>query len=642
MALELDPVLLAVLVCPDDHHAPLLPGAPGDPDAAALTCSSCGRIFPVRDGIPIMLLDEATLPAQVTGPETAARRPRRRVGVNAMTGADLLFDPVLLAADDRHALLPAAATAGAQVRATAEQVEPSAALPRPRALVVVGARAETSGALIAACATSAAAPILAVPRLPGWIGPLDVVVVLAAASDDPIAARAADTAQRRGATVVVRGAATGPVAAAAPAGLIVPGDRRPEALAEAGRCTVVAAVAAAAGLLAPPDWSAAADLLDAIALACHPQAEAFVNPALALAAAHVGRRARCWSAPTRWPTRSPGTPSRCLPRSPACRPVGSPRPPRWPIRSRCAGRPPPGTCSPTRTTPRGSSRCWSPRPIWPPGEFDLPVGRALRQALPGAFAVSTDDLGSDAQRSMAEPGTPTPADRTGPAGLRARPGQPVRLRRHLPRPAPGLAAALRRAGRARRGEGSARTGVRAAVVDPAPSRDLGRRLALADLPVTRLGGGRPVRPVGRRQPRMTPDPGWDLSLGGRHGQERLCSGVDGEPDPAVCLGFADRDRRAARHPRRRRPIRRPSCGSAPTPAIRRRWSAPTATPSGSTPSSLPTRSACSAKPCTTSSVRGCRSCSRCWPPPNRSRCRRIRPPSRPSVASTPRTAPASR
>jgi len=59
----LDPVLLEVLACPDDHHSPLLTGAPGDPDASALTCSSCGRIFPVRDGVPIMLLDEATLPA---------------------------------------------------------------------------------------------------------------------------------------------------------------------------------------------------------------------------------------------------------------------------------------------------------------------------------------------------------------------------------------------------------------------------------------------------------------------------------------------------------------------------------------------------------------------------------------------------
>jgi uncharacterized protein YbaR (Trm112 family) len=70
VALELDPVLLEVLVCPDDHHAPLRTGTPSDPEAAALTCSSCGRIFPVRDGIPIMLLDEATPPVSATGQET--------------------------------------------------------------------------------------------------------------------------------------------------------------------------------------------------------------------------------------------------------------------------------------------------------------------------------------------------------------------------------------------------------------------------------------------------------------------------------------------------------------------------------------------------------------------------------------------
>lgn len=59
MALELDPVLLEILACPDTHHAPLRPGTPADPDAAALTCTECGRIFPVRDGIPVLLLDEA-------------------------------------------------------------------------------------------------------------------------------------------------------------------------------------------------------------------------------------------------------------------------------------------------------------------------------------------------------------------------------------------------------------------------------------------------------------------------------------------------------------------------------------------------------------------------------------------------------
>ena len=26
----------------------------------ALTCTECGRVFPIRDGIPVLLLDEAT------------------------------------------------------------------------------------------------------------------------------------------------------------------------------------------------------------------------------------------------------------------------------------------------------------------------------------------------------------------------------------------------------------------------------------------------------------------------------------------------------------------------------------------------------------------------------------------------------
>jgi uncharacterized protein YbaR (Trm112 family) len=65
VAVELDPVLLEVLACPDTHHSPLLVGTPEDPDASALTCSTCGRIFPVRDGIPILLLDEA-----IAGPAT--------------------------------------------------------------------------------------------------------------------------------------------------------------------------------------------------------------------------------------------------------------------------------------------------------------------------------------------------------------------------------------------------------------------------------------------------------------------------------------------------------------------------------------------------------------------------------------------
>jgi uncharacterized protein len=52
---SLDPQLLEILACPDTHHTPL------DYDAAAqtLTCTQCRRVFEVRDGIPVLLLDEA-------------------------------------------------------------------------------------------------------------------------------------------------------------------------------------------------------------------------------------------------------------------------------------------------------------------------------------------------------------------------------------------------------------------------------------------------------------------------------------------------------------------------------------------------------------------------------------------------------
>jgi uncharacterized protein YbaR (Trm112 family) len=65
VALQLDPQLLEILACPCDAHAPLRPGTATEPGADALTCAACGRSYPVTDGIPVLLLDEA-LPG--TGP----------------------------------------------------------------------------------------------------------------------------------------------------------------------------------------------------------------------------------------------------------------------------------------------------------------------------------------------------------------------------------------------------------------------------------------------------------------------------------------------------------------------------------------------------------------------------------------------
>lgn len=70
MAVQLDPQLMEILACPCPAHAELRTGTVRDPEADALTCTACGRSFPVRDGIPVLLLEEA-LPG--TGP--ARSRP---------------------------------------------------------------------------------------------------------------------------------------------------------------------------------------------------------------------------------------------------------------------------------------------------------------------------------------------------------------------------------------------------------------------------------------------------------------------------------------------------------------------------------------------------------------------------------------
>ncbi len=53
--MTIPPQLLAILVCPRCKGA-LVHQA----DVPALDCPTCRLRFPVRDGIPVMLLDEAT------------------------------------------------------------------------------------------------------------------------------------------------------------------------------------------------------------------------------------------------------------------------------------------------------------------------------------------------------------------------------------------------------------------------------------------------------------------------------------------------------------------------------------------------------------------------------------------------------
>lgn len=61
----IDPELMKILACPCEKHAPLTelaPGQGGAGDEGGLACTECGRVFPIREGIPVLLLDEAIEP----------------------------------------------------------------------------------------------------------------------------------------------------------------------------------------------------------------------------------------------------------------------------------------------------------------------------------------------------------------------------------------------------------------------------------------------------------------------------------------------------------------------------------------------------------------------------------------------------
>ncbi len=55
--------LLDILVCPACKQALELQGVvkQGDVREERLKCTSCHRVYPVRDGLPIMLVEEAVI-----------------------------------------------------------------------------------------------------------------------------------------------------------------------------------------------------------------------------------------------------------------------------------------------------------------------------------------------------------------------------------------------------------------------------------------------------------------------------------------------------------------------------------------------------------------------------------------------------
>ena len=55
--MNLNPTLLEIIVCPDCHGKLAV-----DDAAQELACTSCGLAYPVRDDIPVLLVDEARKP----------------------------------------------------------------------------------------------------------------------------------------------------------------------------------------------------------------------------------------------------------------------------------------------------------------------------------------------------------------------------------------------------------------------------------------------------------------------------------------------------------------------------------------------------------------------------------------------------
>ncbi|ALG84144.1 hypothetical protein [Gordonia phthalatica] len=217
-----------------------------------------------------------------------------------------------LLAADRDGLLRAAAMAGAGVRAVS-QAQAEGALHRladlrPRALIVVtGADSVARGAadlIVATIASRIDVPVVVSPLLPGWIGPLDVVVIVGDDAGDPALGDAAMRALRRRAELVAVVPIEGPLMDAIGDQPI--GDLSPRLVVDPrfSFCRFVAALTAVCTALtavrltpAPPDLSDVADRLDDEAAADHPDHESFHNQAKMLALRIAGRTV-AWSGDT--------------------------------------------------------------------------------------------------------------------------------------------------------------------------------------------------------------------------------------------------------------------------------------------------------------------------------------------------------
>lgn len=215
---------------------------------------------------------------------------------------DLLDDPRRLEATDSGGLLRAAATAGAQVRATAAAAEEAGLSQlggqRPRALVLLtrpGAAPAAAPLLLALLGPSCPVPVVTTRSVPAWVGALDIVLANTTDPGDRELAEGIDRAVRRGAQVVLTAPADGPVAAAAAgrAVLLSPRIDVPPGLTLPRALTAGLLVLDTLALL-KTDTEVLAGELDREAERNYVAHESLVNPAKALALRLHGRTPLLW------------------------------------------------------------------------------------------------------------------------------------------------------------------------------------------------------------------------------------------------------------------------------------------------------------------------------------------------------------
>jgi glucose/mannose-6-phosphate isomerase len=221
-----------------------------------------------------------------------------------------LDDLAALTAADPGDMLRATADAGAQVRRAMATTDPdlvraAAAEGRPRAVVVAGMGGSgISGDVLAAvCGTGCPVPVSTLRGyvLPGWVGPLDLVIAVSCSGRTEETLTVAAEAAKRGTRLVGVGAAGSPLhelVASAPGGVFLAvdaGSLMPRASLWL-LATPLLLLADALGLADVPAIALdrAADVLDERAVECGPAAELDGNPAKLLGATLAGSLPAVW------------------------------------------------------------------------------------------------------------------------------------------------------------------------------------------------------------------------------------------------------------------------------------------------------------------------------------------------------------